>query len=65
MSTYSIKVSVHFDPCALQPHDFQPDTFGLAALTKIETCSRCDVVRYPRFEIEGIDRSSSTIWNRA
>jgi hypothetical protein len=63
VSEYRITVEVRFDPCALQPHDFHLETFGLAALTMVETCARCGAVKYPRFEIGGIDRSPTAWWN--
>jgi hypothetical protein len=64
MTAYNIRVAVRFDPCALQNHDFRPETFGLAALAQIEKCDRCGALRYPRFDIGGIDRSPSA-WGHA
>lgn len=62
---YSVTTTVKFDPCSLREHDWAFDLCYLAKLLQMETCVRCGVVKYPRFECGGIDRSRGIWGNKA
>lgn len=63
MSDYEMEVSVHFDMCSLEGHNWiKASNWGLAHLVEQKRCTKCGQTSIPYGEMIEIDRSQWQAW---